>query len=69
MKSDQRLSYLLTIDQITGTTVGISPGMVEAGEIKGDETKTYIMDIPEYHESVSHIFNVRLHLISGDADL
>lgn len=42
--------------------------MVESGQIMGNETRSHKMELP-MDKSDSHEFNVRLHLISGDADL
>ena len=69
MKSDDRISYMLAVRQMTGNSVGIKPGMVEAGEMIGNETKSHILDLSDFNQPISHVLNVRLHLISGDADM
>ena len=50
------------------SVLSISPGMVESGEITGGETKVHQMNLSIGGED-KHDFNVRLHLISGEADL
>ena len=43
------------------------PGMVESSEIQGSDLKQHIM--PFESDDSEHNFHVRLHIISGSADL
>lgn len=61
-------SYLIKAENTKGNKLDIMPGMVEAGEIGGNTTQVRLMQIPEFNNS-KHDFNVRLHIISGSADL
>lgn len=61
-------SYLINARSPRDKVLTISPGMVESGDIQGGEIKSHQMDF-QFTKDDEHNFNVRLHLISGDADL